>query len=260
MVFNAARSLAAELPAGDLLDLGTVDNTPLADYIGGAKMVWNSGTSVSVTSGAMYIQSLAKVVAFPSTLTLSSLSLAVSTWYHLYGYLNAGTPAIELSTTAPAAAYSGFARSKTGDTSRRYVGSIKTNASSAILNFGQVGTCVAYRNFQGGAPFRVLANGSSLTETTISLSGCVPVTSTLALVRLINTAGTGDGDAQVYTGTSNDSAAGPPVSGITTVDPSKDAYITHPLDDSQAMTYWYRTAGVGGGGAYMDVYGYTYER
>jgi len=248
MVFNAARSLAAELPAGDLLDLGAVDNSPLADYIGGAKMVWNGGTSVSVTSGAMYIQSLAKVVAFPSTLTLSSLSLAASTWHHLYGYLNAGTPAIELSTTAPAAAYSGFARSKTGDTSRRYIGSTLTDGTGALLGVKMAASKAAYLKDCTTTPNRVLSNGMATTSTNISLSGAVPITSGSVTIVAQNldpskaaVIGSSLGSAQIYT-----------------LNPGGRYALDFPVDGSQNMTYLMAAGAVSG--LYIDVIGYTVER
>lgn len=256
--------------------LGNVDNTSDANkpvstaqqtaldalippgYIDGLKMVWVSGTALTVTTGAAYIPSLGKVLRASSDIAKTGLSLTASTWYHVYLYNNAGTPDIELSTTAPAAPYSGTARTKMGDTSRRYVGSARTDTAGGIYNFLHCGTSVTYRNVQGGSPFRVLSNGTAITETTVSMAAVVPVTSKQVFVRVINNA-TSAATAQIYTGVSDDSAAGPPTSGIMTFDPTKDGFVYHPLDSSQSMTYWYRTA-PSGGGAYMDIYGYHYER
>jgi hypothetical protein len=104
-------------------------------YIDGLQMQWVSGTALTVSSGAAYIEGSAAVLNAPSAIPKTSLSLTASTWYHVYLYDNAGTPAVELVTTAPAAAYNGTARSKTGDTSRRYLGSVKTDSSGSIFNF-----------------------------------------------------------------------------------------------------------------------------
>lgn len=171
------------------LDLKLSNSVP-AGYIDGLKMVWNSGTSVSVTSGAMYIQSLAKVVAFPSTLTLSGLSLAASTWYHLYGYVNSGTPAIELVTTAPAAAYSGTARAKTGDTSRRYIGSIRTSASGAIFNFFHHVDACYIKYAVDVNNFLLLASGMATTPTVVSAASCAPITA--IIMEIFAESGAGD--------------------------------------------------------------------
>jgi len=255
MVFNAARSLAAELPAGDLLDLGAVDNTPLADYIGGAKMVWNSGTSISVASGAMYIQSLAKVVAFPSTLTLSSLSLAASTWYHLYGYLNSGTPAIELSTTAPAAAYSGFARSKTGDTSRRYIGSVRTDSSGNIFKFEHVlPSTINYLVDTNSGPFFLLSAGTAVVATTVSAAAVCPATARSLWLTVLNF-GTATAFVRLSNSNGPDAAAGY----LTFASPGGVTVTNLALDAAQSYTYAY-DAPPSGNVTYHRTFGYGFER
>src|SRR5574337_249891 len=140
-------------------------------YIDGLQMVWNSATSVSVTSGAAYIPSLANVLASNATLTLSGLSLAASTWYHVYLYSNAGTPAIECMTTAPSSPYNGTARTKTGDTSRRYLGSVLTDASASICGFTHDKNTMLYQWF----PPRPLNGGMATAQTFIDCSGVVPI-------------------------------------------------------------------------------------
>jgi hypothetical protein len=225
-----------------------------AGLITGLILEWVSGTSLRVRSGAAHIESTGKVFAVPSSVTKSSLSLSNDTTYHVFLYSNAGTPDIEIVTTAPAAAYSGTARSKTGDASRRYLGSVRSDGAGSMYNFLMSGHSIAYRNIQDGSPFRVLSGGTSTTETSVSLSAVVPATAFLASIRLINTATSGN----LYTGTSDDSAAGPPSSGIVGLSPGQ-AFIPHPLNGSQAMTYWYDATPVSGS-AYIDVYGYAFER
>lgn len=236
-----------------------LDTAIPAGYIDGLKMVWNSATSISVTSGAMYIQSLSKVVAFPSTLTLSGLSLTASTWYHLYGYLSSGTPTLELVTTAPAAPYSGTARSKTGDTSRRYIGSIRAASGGSIVQFqhDSANNGVSYL----GADYslrNLLNNGTTGTLTTISATSIVPVTGMAIDILVTNVSN------QVFI-SSNSTAALPLGSGAgssyygfansnTGVGVPK-----HPVDTSQAFTYKLLATATAGG-AYIDLNGYTYER
>jgi len=157
-----------------------------AGYIDGLKMVWNSATSISATSGTCYIQGSSAVISFPSLLTLSSMSLTASTFYHLYGYLNSGTPAIELVTTAPAASYSGTARSKTGDTSRRYLGSVLTDASGNIYNFQHSGDAIKYDSNINASPFIVLNAGRATTATVVSVSGVSPITSKTTSLLILN--------------------------------------------------------------------------
>ncbi|WP_414609310.1 hypothetical protein, partial [Stenotrophomonas pavanii] len=91
-----------------------------AGYIDGLKMEWVSGTQIRFTSGSAYIPSLGRALALAAAVTKTP-TLAANTWYHNYVYDNAGTADVEVSTTVPAAPYSGTARTKAGDTSRRYI-------------------------------------------------------------------------------------------------------------------------------------------
>lgn len=227
-------------------------------YIDGLNLVWNSGTSISVTSGSAYIEGASAVVNVPSALTLSGLSLTASTWYHVYLYLNAGVPAIECVTAAPATAYSGTARSKTGDTYRRYIGSVRTGGSGNIYNFLQIGIKVMYRAGNGVSPFRIVSNSTSTTQTSASASAIVPATARQVSCQLINLSNSGSG-VQLCTGTSDGSQPGPPLGGIYIVREQSTLIAEHPLDSSQALTYWL-SAVPASGGAYIDVYGYSYER
>jgi hypothetical protein len=215
------------------------------------KIVWNSATSISATSGTCYIQGSSAVISFPSLLTLSSLSLSASTWYHLYAYLNAGTPAIELVTTAPATAYSGTARSKTSDTSRRYLGSVVTDASGNIYNFDvQLGR-VLWR-FSASGISRVLNAGAATTATTISLGGFVPPTSTRAILSMFN----GATNATNFVQYGWDGSA---FAQFNAIAQGGTAVQDFPISPSQQMQYRYGTAPTGGAG-YIDVLGYSLER
>lgn len=245
LIRDPTTQLPADFSAGFIVPAG---------YIDGTKMVWNSATSISVTSGAMYIQSLGYAVSFPSTLTLSGLSLTASTWYHLYGYLNSGTPAIELVTTAPAAAYSGTARSKTGDTSRRYLGSALTDSSGNLVAFLHSANTVRYVNPNSNT---VLLNGGSATSVNISCSSYVPITAVAVDLRFQNNVTTSGSGGFVATGgqTASGSNAvlyvGPAVTGSTA-----DVYGPAPLGSSQNLSY----IATGVPSLYLFVNTYTYER
>jgi hypothetical protein len=221
-------------------------------YIDGLRMTWVSGTAITVTSGAAYIPSLGRVVRANAAVAKAGLALTASTWYHVYLYLNAGVPDVELSATAPAAPYNGTARTKTGDTSRRYVGSVMTDGSGNVLNFAMTGHRIFYQEAEG--VLRLLSNGTAITETGVSLSTRVPVTSRLAMIRCDNNSTT----QYSYLGNTIDSGIGPPTGGITSNRPQQIATIEFPLDSSQALTYWY--PGATTNGLYMSVMGFTYER
>lgn len=228
-----------------------------AGYIDGLKMVWNSATSISATSGTCYIQGSSAVISFPATLTLSSLSLTASTFYHLYGYLNAGTPAIELVTTAPAAAYSGTARSKTGDTSRRYLGSVLTDGSGNVILFQHDWVTGFISYVSAAATMTTLAAGAALVSTTVSQASVVPITANFVHARYTNNSTT---SCSFYLGRGDQTVSS--TSGFNVQIPFGNISFMGlvPLDASQRVAYIFNTAPSAGAGGYIIVNGYAFER
>ncbi|KAB7765406.1 hypothetical protein [Xanthomonas sp. LMG 12461] len=153
------------------------------DYISrsGLGMTWVSATSISVSSGACYIPSLGYVLAFPAPITKSGLTLTANTWYHVYGYLNGSSPDIEIVTTAPASPFYGLARAKSGDNTRRYIGSVRTDGSGNVVQFWMAGETCYYASQQSA-----LSNGQSDSQTSISLAALVPATATSCILRVQN--------------------------------------------------------------------------
>lgn len=233
------------------------DRYKAAGYIDGLMLQWVSATALTVATGSAYIEGSGKIVPSSAAIAKAGLALSASTWYHVYLYLNAGTPDVEIVTTAPVV-YSGTARSKTGDTSRRYLGSVLTDGAGNLYNFLHVANRMQWRLDPGAAPFRVLSGGVATVATSVSLAGAVPVTSRLAQLRLINLA---TNAAILRVGTSDDSSA----AGIAAINQSpagstvSQAFLDLPIDSSQAIEYNF-TAAPAGSGAFIDVYGYTYER
>lgn len=156
-------------------------------YIDGLKMEWVSANSLRVSSGSAYIQSLDYILDVSSAVAKSGLSLSASEWYHVYLFDNAGVADIEIVTTAPASPFNGTARAKTGDNSRRYIGSIRTNASSQIMRFNHSGEAVGWLESTAYAPLRILAGGTSATPTAFSTAGCSPVTASSLSCRIVST-------------------------------------------------------------------------
>lgn len=226
-------------------------------YLSGLNLVWTSNTGFTVTSGAAYTEGLGTVIELaadsPQTPTLTA-----NAWYYVYLYVNVGTPSIEVSTTAPASPYRGNARSKSGDTSRRFIGSFRTNASSQIFNFIRVGNTVWYRCELGAAPHRVLSNGSNTSQTNISLSAVVPPTSRLCYMRGLNYAT--NTAAGAYTAVSDGTFSGPVNGGYLFYTPNQTPiHAFHPVDSSGNITYWYAAAPTGGN-FFVDVQAYQEER
>lgn len=217
-------------------------------YIDGLNLVWNSGTSISVTSGSAYIESLGAVVNVPATLTLSGLSLAASTWYHVYLYLNSGAPEIECVTTDPATAYSGDAHSKIGDSSRRYIGSVRTNSISEITNFHNIGNRIIFLIDTGS--IRPLSGGTSATWTDVSVNSLVPITGIVINTYLFNT---GTGTFRLR------SAGGSWITDISVsvgIGAGASSYFDIYVGSNQLFSYRVDTGGIG----YVTPIGYIYTR
>lgn len=220
----------------------------LPTAIGGLFLEYTGPNSLRVTSGAAYIPGLGTLLDVPNAINKSGLSLTASTHHHAYLYRNGAAPDIEIATTAPVV-YRGRSRIKTGDPSRRYVGTVITNASGQIFNFYHDDSGVTYREKQDNAPFRVLPNGKRTADTTVSCAACVPTTSRQAVMRLINLSNT-----VMLTGVSDGSNAWAALS------PTEKSFPKHPLNASQELTYRFTTTVTTADGGYIDVYGYVLER
>jgi len=227
----------------------------ISGYIDGLQMVWNSVNSVSFTSGTAAIPSLGALLRFPLSITKSGLSLAASTFYHAYGFSNSGAPDVEITTTAPSSPYLGSARTKTGDTSRRYLGSFLTDTSGFIHQFIQAGSLVLYPRggAGGGSIFRVLSAKITAAEQAVSLSGVIPITASGVFARFFFNRSIGD-NAMNFGPTSG-------LPKLNNVTSPGVAFFTVPLTPAQAL-YIILNNDVtdGNGAAYIDVNGYTYER
>ncbi|WWW34509.1 hypothetical protein V8017_15995 [Stenotrophomonas rhizophila] len=227
----------------------------LSGYIDGLQLVWTSVNSVSFTSGTAAIPSLGALLRFPSAITKSGLSLAASTFYHAYGFSNSGTPDVEITTTAPSSPYLGAARTKTGDTSRRYLGSFLTDTSGFIHQFIQSGNLVLYprAGAGGGSVFRVLSAKITAAEQAVSLSGVIPGTASGVFARFFFNRSVGD-NAMNFA----------PISGLpkmSNVTSPGVAFFTVPLTTAQTLYIQLNNDVTdGNGAAYIDVNGFTYER
>jgi hypothetical protein len=220
-------------------------------YIDGLKMLWVSGTGLTVSSGAAYIEGSSAVLNVPSAIAKTGLSLTASTWYHVYLYDNASAPDVEIVTTAPASPYNGTARSKTGDASRRYVGSIRTDAGSGIYPFLHAGNRIAYTSGNAAGEFFVLGAGVATTSTVISLAAVVPAPATMATLRLANNSVVTNFSVQMSVGTDK-------FLSIATSATSNGVPLAADCPISgQAMAY---ICGGASGNANIGVLGYVYER
>ncbi len=237
--------------------------TAQAGYISGLVLEWVSTTQVRATSGSAQIQSTGQLLVAPSTLTITP-TIGASTWYHCYVFESSGVAALECVTTAPASAWIGTARSKTSDTARRYVGSIRTNASSQIINFVTTGggnhRTILWRTDTLVSPFRALSGGLATTNTNVSFSSVVPDVSGLvkiARMRLVNLCNNG---VYVFVDNSEMTSTNPAgAQGFTGIGQSADVAISMPLNASQTIRYAYSGGTPTGSGAFIEIQGYELE-
>ena len=221
----------------------TIDSA-LADFITGLRLEWISVSSIKVKTGAAAVigddADEAALVVISSDITTSSISLGNNTWGHVYLYDDNGAPAVEVNTTAPVN-YFGSAYQKTGDATRRYLGSIRTNGSGNIYNFIHIREWMIYR---------------ATSETNVDCSAVVPVTSRFFEAEVQNAATSGN----AVMGSSDDGIAGGAATyGHHIVLVGKEYSLRHFLNTSQVCTYWYDGA-ASGGGFYIDVIGYAFDR
>jgi len=230
--------------------------TAAKGFISGLQMSWNSAASMSVSSGAAYIEGTQTIIELPSALTASGLSLTANTWYHVYLYDNAGTAAIEVVTTAPTTPFYGTARSKTGDTSRRYVGSVFPSATNTLEKFNHSVNdgLIVYRDAAKATPFRRLSSGSAITSTTFDCSLVVPTTSRTMLAKCSNT----DASINVCVGSGDDTQDGGSTSGYLLVAGGVRSVLPIPLSAAQLAAYDYNSSPTGA--FFVDVCGYWYGR
>lgn len=253
----AQRSIAAGAGVS-VTDGGGVSGNPtiaaaVRGYIDGCQLSWNSTTSITIGTGTAYIEGLGRVMEITSAITLSSLSLSANTWYHVYVYDNAGTPAAEAVTTAPTV-YNGTARSKTGDNTRRYVGSIRAGTGGAVLKFVHKWRRdeIIYQEDVSAAAFTVVSAGTATTATAVSVASLVPVTAKDVRVVVLNF-----GAAAAYVRLSNSNGPSATTGYTTFVGPGGVGDVLLPVNSSQEYTYAYDAAG---NSSFHRVNGYVFER
>jgi hypothetical protein len=228
-------------------------------YIDGLKMVRVSGTALTVTTGNAYVPSANGAIGVTANIAKTGLSLTANTWYHVYLYMNGANADVEIVTTAPAAPYSGTARNKTGDNTRRYIGSILTDASGNIIPFDHCTSLnsVMYAMSINNAPLHPLTAGNTVTPSSsnIDLSTSIPVTGRRATLYLEN--GSGNGSVAYI---ANPDLGDPVANVISFVRAAAQQASTYLLSSDQKINYTFNVAPSSGKGLDVWVLGYYYER
>lgn len=175
-----------------------------------------------------------------TTVTLQQPS--ANTWQHVYAYLSddVGTVGLEASTTPPSVTYQGTARTKNGDATRRYLGSVYVGSDSKIVPFVHTAPGAQGNEITYTAPYGV--NGTPAitllalvtTPTTYDCSTFVPVNVRRMLVQLDNTA-----TSRVYIGNSEMGATLSASAYLVTVNAGNTDYMDILLDSNRAFQYAY---------------------
>lgn len=154
--------------------------------------VASDGQTVGLTPGFAYIPDQGRAL-LQDAMTVAVTGV-VSAWRHFYIANDDGVLKFEASATAPDVPYQGTARTKTGDPTRRYLGSMYFNAAGITLAFthSQEGDRANRIDFipPGGAAIaqaRLLNIGTGTTPTVVDASAVVPMTCRLMYTLIDNT-------------------------------------------------------------------------
>ena len=222
--------------------------------ISGLYLSWVSATSISISTGSCYIESLGQVLESNSVITVSSIATTNGLMYHAYLYSDSGTPAVEISTTGPSSTpFSGTARSKTSDTSRRYLGSFIATATDTIAKFHHFEGGMYYGVHIAGSPFQIVNSNASV-STVVDASSVVPLTGTHVSINMTNS------DASISVRISNPDFITPVSSSAFTASMQGNSTCPMDLSISAARTFIFRFDSAPSGVFIGRVYGYLFRR
>lgn len=156
------------------------------------------GMNVTTSPGVFFLPGTQRVAYDGSATASLPVTPTANTFYHLYGYAGSnGMGLLEFDTVAPDPPYLGTARTKTGDATRRYLGTCRSESTSRFRSgrhilAGQGGNLVKLDRASTavGGPARPL-NLSIVILTqpalqTINLSSILPLTATMVRLKVRN--------------------------------------------------------------------------
>lgn len=235
-------------------------------------VVGADGLTLSVGPGRCFLPG-ARRIATDGTATISLSSPSASTWYHAYAYeVSSGVLGVELSATGYSGPYpsaNGSARTKVGDTSRRYLGSFYVDSTGKIrpmrhTQCGSIGNLVTFDAAVGAAslPVALVSLFTSSTASTVSLNPIVPATASHAIIQVQN-----NSNRQVYIANPEQGAASP-TNYVASVNPGASDSMLIGLSTSQQLSVLLSSTSLLGaiigavltGSVNIVVLGYLYDR
>lgn len=167
--WEKVNDMTAELYAGMQINPGDIC---------GFKMTYVSPNSISVSSGSAALANGINLYS-KNSISKSGLSLSQFNWYHIYVfYSNPTTVDIEISLVEPVQ-YFGTAKNKNGDTSKRYIGTIRAGAGGSIIRFTHNHESGVIKYTNQLSENNVLNLGKATTTTAIPCSNSIPSTSSI---------------------------------------------------------------------------------
>jgi hypothetical protein len=151
-------------------------------YIDGLSIDYITSGSIRVNPGQAYVPSLNRDVVVTGSITQAfTLPIPTGTWQHVYLWENSGVASIQVTGTAPSNPYAGRARTKTGNTAYRSLGSLLPDDGGYLYRFdtnvvgGSLEMNWIWKN--DANPFAVASNVSGTTSVqTASIAGIIPAT------------------------------------------------------------------------------------
>jgi hypothetical protein len=217
------------------------------EYISGFR-ISAVGTTITISPGQAYIEGALSSIR-RSTVTTISGGVSANTNYHLY--LNEGSGTVTRSTTGPAAPYYGTARSMAGNNQERYLGSVRSNASSQYIpQTADAGHNQVHVSFlhNVGTDSRLVSSGTPLSATDVSFANFAPITANYGRFRFQNNGTTGLVRPYIWNGSSFV---------IYTNTTGNPAYVLEVMCDATPKIRYDVT---GDGVAFIDLLGYGYTR
>jgi hypothetical protein len=150
-------------------------------YIEGLLPVWYSANSIGVDTGAAYVPGASKALKISSPIVKTGLAPATNTWYYIYLFDNFGTPDINFSNTPPAAPYLGAARTKTGDSSMRFIAALRVGPTG-FRPFLCSNGAVIYT--EDASSTLALSGGTATSSTSVNCSSFIPPTTQRCILML----------------------------------------------------------------------------
>src|SRR5215218_10191350 len=124
---------------GDVATLqSNITNPVQPDYITGLSLDWVANNQFRVNTGGCYTPGAGNLGTITSASTITTTGLSASTFYYVYAIVSGSTLTFEYNSTVPVGYYAN-AKQKTGDNTRRYLGSFLTDGSSNIRRFRKDG-------------------------------------------------------------------------------------------------------------------------